>query len=82
MTSEAIALARAMGREFEEARRRYFVGLREALPVGTPIRFIAHNGRKYNGFIHGPPLESGFVYIENEKTGRIYEIRTTFIEGL
>ena len=80
--STPILHARVAARDFAAARNRYYSALREALPVGTPIRFTAHNGLKYDGVIAGPCRETGFVRIKNDKTGRDYEIGITYIEGL
>ena len=80
--AEAINHARDAARDYEAARRRYYSALREVLTVGLPVRFTAHNGQNYDGFIYRPPRETGFVWIENAKTGRRYEIRISNIEGL
>ena len=80
--SEAILLAQQTQRDFAEARRRYHAALVECLPIGTPIQFTAHNGRKYDGVIAGPPKESGYVKVRNNRTHRAYEIAIYFIEGL
>jgi hypothetical protein len=80
--SEPILLAQQAKADFREARRRYYAALVECLPVGTPIWFTAHNGRKYDGVIAGPPSETGYVKIRNNVTHRAYEIAIYLIEGL
>lgn len=77
-----IELAQEAQKDFAEARRRYYTALREALPVNTPIRFMAHNGRKYNGVIAGPCQGTGYVRIQNTHTQNVYEIAICYIDGL
>ena len=80
--SEPMMLARAATEDFRNARHRYYTALREALPVGTPIRFTARNGRLYAGNITRPIGENGYAWIINSKTGREYEISIHYIRGL
>jgi hypothetical protein len=80
--SEPILHARQAIADRRLAERRYRSALREALPPDTPIRFTAHNGRKYDGVVVGWPELGTAVVVRNRKTGRAYEIDPHWIEGL
>ena len=79
---EPIRLAQQAKKDFANARRRYHTALRECLPPGTPIQYIAHNGRKYNGVIVEEFNGAGYVMIKSDHTQRTYPIGIHFIEGL
>ena len=82
MSTEPILLAQQAKRDLGDARRRYTIALREALPVGTPVRYAAHNGREYDGVVVEPYNGAGFIKVQSLHTQRSYWIGLHFIEGL
>jgi hypothetical protein len=79
---EPILHARQALSDLREAERRFRSALREALPANTPVRFTAHNGRRYDGVIVGWPELGTGVVVRNRKTLCAYEIDWRSIEGL
>ncbi len=77
-----IELAQQAKQDLNDARRRYDKAMVECLPVGTPIQFRGHNGKKYKGVVAEPYNGAGFIKIQNQHTGRSYWIGLYFLEGL
>ena len=79
---ESIQLAKQAKEELKKANHRYITALQECLPTGTSIRFVAHNGRTYDGVIISPVRHTGYIMVQNIHTQKSYEINVAYIEGL